>query len=85
MPTISIFFGIVIAMYWTDHFPPHFHAYYGEFDGLIDIKKLEMIKGNLPNKALELILEWAQLHQAELVVDWNLCQEKQQPNKIAPL
>jgi hypothetical protein len=71
MPTISIIFG-------TDHFPPHFHAYYGEFDGLIDIKKLEMIKGNLPNKALELILEWAK----ELVVDWNLCQEKQHPNKM---
>lgn len=85
MPTLSMFFGIVIRMNWTDHFPPHFHANYAEFEGIIDIRKLEMIKGNLPRKALEIILEWGELHQAELLADWDLCQAKQAPNKIAPL
>lgn len=85
MPTISLFYGILIAMHWSDHLPPHFHAYYAEFEGMIDIKKFEMIKGNLPRRALEDVLDWAQLHQAELLFNWKLCQDGQTPNKIEPL
>lgn len=85
MPTISIFYGIVISMFFNDHAPPHFHAKYAEFKGIIDIKKLKMISGNLPRRALELILDWAELHQAELLDDWMLCQEKAFPKKIEPL
>lgn len=85
MPTISFFYGIIITMYWHDHLPPHFHANYAEFDGLIDIRKLEMIKGDLPERALKDVLEWAQLHQDELLVNWDLCQEGRSPNNIAPL
>jgi hypothetical protein len=85
MPIISMFYGIIISMFFNDHAPPHFHAKYAEFKGIIDINKLEMIEGNLPKRALTLILDWAALHQSALLDDWRLCQEKQSPKKIEPL
>ena len=85
MPTISIFFGILIQMYWNEHAPPHFHAKYGENNAVVDIQKLEVMEGSLPNRAKKLVLEWAELHQAELIANWDLCRAEQQPNKIAPL
>ncbi len=85
MPTISTFFGIVIQMFWREHAPPHFHALYAEFEVEIDIRTLEVIKGNLPRRALALVLEWAMEHRNELMEDWNLCQSKQSPKRIAPL
>jgi hypothetical protein len=80
-----MFYGIVIQMFWGDHAPPHFHALYGEHEALIDIRTLEVIKGNMPRRALSLILEWASMHREELMEDWNLCETKQTPLKIAPL
>ncbi|EKD74231.1 MAG: hypothetical protein ACD_45C00025G0001 [uncultured bacterium] len=59
MPTISMFYGIIIQMFWDDHAPPHFHALYAEYEVQIDIKTLEIIKGNMPRRALALVLEWA--------------------------
>lgn len=85
MPTISIFYGIMIQMFWNDHAPPHFHALYGEFEVIIDIRTLEVIKGAMPRRALSLILEWASLHREELIEDWNLCEQNQMPKKIQPL
>lgn len=85
MPTISSFFGIVIQMFWREHAPPHFHALYAEFEVEIDIRTLEVIKGNLPRRALALVLEWAVQHRTELMEDWNLCQSKQSPKRIEPL
>ncbi|MFZ5524316.1 MAG: DUF4160 domain-containing protein [Pseudomonadota bacterium] len=85
MPTISQFFGIVIQMFWREHAPPHFHALYGEYEALIDIRTLDVIGGSLPRRAQALVLEWAALHRAELMEDWNLCQAKQLPRKISPL
>ena len=85
MPTISQFFGIVIQMFWREHAPPHFHALYAEYEALIDIRTLEIIKGSLPKRALALVLEWAAQHLVELMEDWNLCQQKQLPKNIAPL
>ena len=85
MPTISIFFGILIQMYWNEHAPPHFHAKYGENNAVVDIQKLEVMEGSLPNRAKKLVLEWAELHQAELIANWDLYRAEQQPNKIAPL
>ncbi len=85
MPTISSFFGILIQMFWADHAPPHFHALYGEHEALIDIRTLEVIKGTLPRRALALVLEWAAMHRAELMEDWNLCEAKESPKKIEPL
>ncbi len=85
MPTISAFYGILIQMFWADHAPPHFHALYAEFEVLIDIRTLEIIRGRLPRRAQALVLEWATQHRDELMEDWKLCATKQQPKKIAPL
>lgn len=85
MPTISVFYGIFIKMFFDDHAPPHFHAEYAEFKAVIDIQNLEVIDGRLPRRAQELVLDWAELHQQELLDDWNLCADRQQPKPIAPL
>ncbi len=85
MPTISAFYGILIRMYFDDHAPPHFHAAYGEFEAAIDIHALSVIRGSLPRRALQLALDWAELHQAELAADWELCVAKQAPKLIEPL
>ncbi len=49
-------------MFWREHAPPHFHALYAEYEALIDIRTLEIIKGSLPKRALALVLEWAAQH-----------------------
>ncbi len=85
MPTICVFYGIVIKMYWNDHAPPHFHVEYGEYRAIYSIQALELIRGSLPRRAHALVLEWAALHRTELMEDWQLCDSKQQPKKILPL
>lgn len=85
MPTISAFYGILIRMYWNEHAPPHFHAIYNENEILINIKTLEIIDGNMPNRALSLILEWSFNNRDELLENWELCQKNQHPHKIDPL
>lgn len=85
MPTISIFYGIIIQMFWRDHAPPHFHALYAEHEVLIDIKTLEIVRGSMPRRALALVLEWAQEHRNELLEDWELCVNQKPPKKISPL
>lgn len=72
-------------MFFDEHAPPHFHAHYGEFRAVVDIKALEVIKGDLPRRARELVLDWAELHQAELLRDWELCQQYSDPLPIEPL
>lgn len=85
MPTISAFYGILIQMFWRDHAPPHFHALYAEHEAQIDIRTLEIIEGELPNRALALVLEWAAQHRGALMENWNLCEAMERPNKIPPL
>ena len=85
MPTISIFYGLVIRMYFNDHAPPHFHVQYAEFKATVSIQTLTIATGKLPRRAQMLVLDWAELHQAELLEDWQLCMDKQQPRQIAPL
>jgi len=85
MPVISTFYGILIKMFFDDQAPPHFHAEYAEFKAVIDINRLQLIEGRLPRRALELVLDWAELHQEDLMKDWQLCQAQQQPAKIEPL
>jgi Domain of unknown function (DUF4160) len=85
MPTLSIFFGIVIRMYYDDHPPPHFHAIYGEHEAKITIETLELFEGKLPRRALGLVLDWAELHQQELRDNWARGQEHHVLSPIAPL
>ena len=85
MPTISVFYGILIQMFWSDHAPAHFHALYAEYEVLINIHTLEIMKGTMPRRALALILEWAAQHRIELFENWKLCEKNQMPKKILPL
>jgi hypothetical protein len=85
MPTISTFYGILIQMFFSDHAPPHFHALYGEHEAQINIQTLEVIRGRLPRRALNLVLDWAERHQAELMESWNLCRAGKSPKPIEPL
>ena len=85
MPEICRFYGIIIAMYYNEHNPPHFHAKYGEFGAEIDIRTLQVFKGELPKRAKTLILEWADEHRAELEQDWELARQKQELKDIEPL
>lgn len=85
MPTISAFYGILIRMFYNDHDPPHFHAIYGEFQATIHVEELTLLEGHLPRRALELVLDWAELHQAELRDDWARARERRELQKIAPL
>lgn len=85
VPTVCIFFGIIIRMYYDDHGPPHFHAYYGEFAAKIDIATLEVQVGQLPKRALALVTEWAAQHRDELMDNWKRCEAHKKLNKIKPL
>lgn len=71
MPRISAFYGIVIAMYYDDHAPPHFHARFGEFEAQVEIATGEVLHGSLPKRALGLVREWTELHRDELESDWD--------------
>jgi len=85
MPEISRFFGIVIRMFFDDHNPPHFHAFYGDHATLIDINTLSVFAGHLPPRALGLVIEWATLHERELLDDWARASAHKPPLEIAPL
>lgn len=85
MPTLSVFYGIVIQMFWREHPPPHFHALYGEYEVQIDLSDLSVLRGTLPRRAMALVLEWAAEHRDELMEDWNLCSRLQTPRRIEPL
>jgi hypothetical protein len=70
MPTISIFFGVIVQMYWSDHPPPHVHAYYGGFEALFAIDTGAVIGGRLPPKVERLVREWVLARQADLMENW---------------
>lgn len=73
MPVISRFYGMVIKMYFfgSEHNPPHIHVVYGEYIGIIDIRTLKMLEGDLPDKALKIVKEWMTVHQQALLDMWN--------------
>ncbi len=87
MPTISMFYGIIIRMYFApgEHNPPHFHAYYNEYRASVDVRTCEIIEGNLPHKQQKLTLAWAELHQEELMANWSLIMNGENPFPIQPL
>lgn len=85
MPTICYFYGIAIQMFWNDHAPPHFHALYGEDEAVISIEALTVTRGELPRRALALVIEWARQHQSELKENWELCRVHKMPRQILPL
>jgi hypothetical protein len=73
VPEISQFLGIVVRMYFDDHAPPHFHATYAGHEGRISISPIGVMTGSdLPPRPLALVVEWASLHEAELLENWRL-------------
>ncbi len=85
MPEISRFYGIVIKMYFADHAPPHFHAEYAEYEARIAIGNWAVLSGNLPGRAMGLVIEWAALHREELQVQWSQARALQPLGHIDPL
>ena len=88
MPELCRFFGIIIRMYAEvggPHHVPHFHAYYQNEVGIYSLDPIELIAGALPKRQHRLVEAWAELHQAELVSDWQLLQDGRKPTPILPL
>ncbi len=88
MPTISIFYGIQILMYFYDnsqHNTPHIHAEYQDDEAVFSIVTAELISGSLPRKQTRLVQAWIELHQESLMVDWKLAVSGQEPHRIEPL
>lgn len=83
MPILSRFYGIIIKMYFqqSEHNSSHIHAIYGEYVAAISINNFKVLEGDLPNKAISLVVEWMSIHQEELLNMWNT--QKFKP--VAPL
>ena len=80
-----MFYGITIMMYYDDHNPPHFYAKYGEDRVSLEINSLKILEGNLPGRALGMVVEWALLHKLELLNEWENASCGKTLNKINPL
>lgn len=88
MPIISAFYGIIIYMYYLDnlkHHRPHIHAENAEFEAAIAIDNGEVLEGYLPKNKMRLVQAWIEIHQKELMTDWQLAVTDQRLHKIAPL
>ena len=87
MPTIAMFYGIIIRMYTgkREHNPPHFHAYYGDHRAIFSIESCMLLEGDFPSKQRKLVEAWAELHSEELRADWRLAAEGEKPFNIDPL
>ncbi len=85
MPEISVFFGIRVTMYYDDHNPPHFHADYNDKKVIVDIQQGRVLKGAFPSKQLKYVLAWADIHQEELMDNWELAKQDLPLKRIAPL
>jgi hypothetical protein len=79
------FFGISIRMYFDDHNPPHFHAIYAGAEVEVGVDPVAHLRGKFPRRALSMVMEWAEMHQRELIDDWELLRRDQTPRGIAPL
>lgn len=85
MPEISRFYGIVIAMYFNDHEPPHFHVRYQCYRAVFNINTLGLITGTLPPRIQAMVVWWAGLYKEQLIDNWELCKNEQTPKHIPPL
>jgi hypothetical protein len=88
MPVISMFYGIVVRMFHFDadkHKRPHIHVQYGEQSAVISIPGGEVLRGKMKSAKLKLVQAWIEIHQDELMADWELAVEGQKVFRIAPL
>ncbi|MFH1022408.1 MAG: DUF4160 domain-containing protein [Planctomycetota bacterium] len=88
MPTISMFFGIIVSMYFMDgkrHKRPHIHVRYQNDETVIAIPEGDVLEGTLPPGKMRLVLAWIEIHKDDLLADWQLALSGQTPFKIEPL
>lgn len=88
MPVISMFYGIIIQMYFFDtkqHHLPHIHARYQDYSAVFAIETAEIMDGNLPPNKRKLVSAWIEIHRDDLIADWQLAVEGQQIFPIDPL
>ena len=85
MPCVCRFFGISIYFYFSEHSPPHFHAFYSGEEAVYEIETLRVLVGGLPRRAHNMVLEWADLHRKELMDCWQAAREEVTPKPIEPL
>jgi hypothetical protein len=88
MPIISMFYGIIIRMYFIDnqhHHQPHIHALYSGSEAVFAIADGEVLAGELPTRQARLVQAWIELRRDELTADWELAAAGQHPYKIDPL
>jgi hypothetical protein len=84
VPKICEFYGVVIRMFYNEHGPPHFHADYGGARASVDFQG-DVLRGELPRRALRLVREWTHLHQSDLVANWDLARSGRPLVPIEPL
>lgn len=84
MPTISVFFGITVAMFFNDHNPPHVHVRYQNYKATVAIESLK-VTGNFPKAQTKLVKKWISLHTNALLSAWKRASEYGNPGKIPPL
>jgi hypothetical protein len=85
MPTVSWFYGIAIRMFFNDHAPPHFHAFYGRHEAKVSIETGRIIGGTLPTAQRRLVLEWTMRYRDRLMEDWALVRAERAPERIPGL
>lgn len=88
MPVISMFYGLIVMMYYLDnkqHKFPHIHVRYGEDEAVFRIPDGELIEGKLPSSKRKIIEAWIEIHQEDLMADWDLAVSGNEVFKIDPL
>lgn len=88
MPVLSMFYGVIVMMYFFDtdrHHLPHVHVKFAEFTAVIAIGSLEILHGELPANKLRLVIAWMELHRDELMANWELAANGEPLFKIDPL
>ncbi len=88
MPAISMFYGLIVYMYFMDirqHKRPHIHVKYQEDEVVVSIPEGDVLEGKIPSSKMKLLQAWIELHKDELVADWELAAAGEQPYKIEPL
>jgi hypothetical protein len=85
MPVLSKFYGIVIRMLFAQPLAAHFHAIYQNWELVVGINPVRVVNGSAPARVQSMVLEWARLHQAELLTAWQSVSHAQVPASIEPL
>jgi hypothetical protein len=84
MPEVSRFYGIVIYIFYDEHNPPHLHAEYAGYKALITFKG-GVVRGHMPKRALKMVFEWMEIHNDQLIEDWELSLKGEPLKSIEPL